>query len=48
LNYVKGFYNLTQEFGFVQWMEDNGWFLNGNRCFTNLNHVWSKEYCIGA
>ena len=47
-DFVKGFYNLTQEFGFRQWMEDNGWFRANNRCFTNLKFIWSKEYNLGA
>ena len=47
-SFVKGFYNLTQEFGFRQWMEDNGWFRANNRCFTNLKFIWSKEYNLGA
>jgi hypothetical protein len=46
--YVKGFYNLTQEFGFKQWMEDNGWFRENNRCFTSLKFIWSKEYDLGT
>jgi hypothetical protein len=47
-SFVKGFYNLTQEFGFRQWMEDNGWFRANNRCFTDLKFIWSKEYNLGA
>jgi hypothetical protein len=46
--YIKGFYNLTQEFGFRQWLEDNQWFRENNRCYTSLRHTWSKEYNLGS
>jgi hypothetical protein len=45
--YIKGFYNLNSEFGFVNWLRDNNWFRTSDRAFTNLNFVWSKEYDLG-
>ena len=48
VNYLKGFYNLTSEFGFVNWLKDHGWFRSGHMRFSSLKFTWSKEYCIGA
>ena len=45
--YIKGFYNLTSEFGFVDWLRDNNWFRTSSNAFTNMNFVWSKEYDLG-
>ena len=48
VNYLKGFHNLTSEFGFTNWLRDNGWFRSGDMRFSSLKFTWSKEYCIGA
>ena len=47
-NFVKGLHNLRSEFGFVDWLNDNKWFKNNNNNLTNLQFVWSKEYCLGS
>ena len=46
-NYVKGFINLNSEFGFVDWIRDNGWLRGGDTELRKLRMVWSKEYDIG-
>jgi hypothetical protein len=48
VNYIKGFHNLTSEFGFSNYLIDNGWLKNSQACFTQLNFLWSKEYNLGA
>lgn len=48
LNYVKGFHNLTAEFGFQQFLQDNNWFNKSSNCFTSLKYIWSKEYDLGS
>jgi len=47
-SYVKGLYNLTSEFGFVNYLRDNGWLRHNNNCVTSLKFIWSKEYNLGA
>ena len=47
VNYVKGFHNLTSEFGFVNYLKDHNWFRHSDSCFTKLNFLWSKEYNLG-
>lgn len=46
-NYVKGFNSLTSEFGFVQWLKDNGWLRESEKELRRLNFIWSKEYDLG-
>jgi hypothetical protein len=47
-NYVRGLHNLRSEFGFVNWLNDNGWLKNGVDSMTSLNFIWSQEHNIGA
>jgi hypothetical protein len=47
VNYVKGFYNLTSEFGFNKYLHDKGWLKHSQTCFTQLDFLWSKEYDLG-
>jgi len=46
-NYVRGLYNLRSEFGFVDWLRDNGWLRNNEYNLTGLNFMWSREYNVG-
>lgn len=47
VNYVKGFYNIQSEHGFVSFLKDNAWFRNNEACLTSLKFTWSKEYDLG-
>ena len=47
INYVRGFHNLTSEFGFQDYLQDNGWLRHSKSCFTQLKFFWSKEYDLG-
>jgi hypothetical protein len=46
-NYVKGFNSLNSEFGFVEWLKDNGWLRDSEKELRKLNFMWSKEYDLG-
>ena len=46
-NYVKGFNSLTSEFGFAEWLKDNGWLRGSEKELRKLNFIWSKEYDLG-
>jgi len=48
VNYVKGLHNLFAESAFVDFLRDNQWFKNSDRCFTSLKFTWSKEYDLGV
>ena len=48
LNYVRGFANLTSEFGFHQYLKDNGWFRNSEHSLRRLRFIWCKEQNIGS
>jgi hypothetical protein len=46
-HYVKGFNSLNSEFGFVEWLKDNGWLRDSEKELRRLNFMWSKEYDLG-
>ena len=48
VNYTKGFLNLSSEFGFIEWLQENGWLRNSESELRRLNFVWSKEYDLGV
>ena len=47
-NYVRGFLNLTSEFGFIQYLKDAGWLRGTDASLKRLNFIWSKECNLGA
>lgn len=46
-NYIQGLHNLTSEFGFVRWLNDNKMLRNNARNLIALKFTWSKEYDLG-